>query len=128
MKIKSYLYRIKTFFMGEQHVNLEINDGDMVTKVGHDLGGSYEYTTIKDGEQYDNCVVCGKTTVYRTQQHIDMRLGYVEGVGQLCGNCHTGGSPSGREMITIPKHWVWETPNDQELGEKVRAYYWENYR
>lgn len=111
-KIKSYLYNIKTFFMAEQHIPFEINN---------------DYTTYKDGEQFDNCVVCGKTTMYRTQQHIDTRIGYVEGVGQLCGNCHTGGSPSGREMITIPKHWVLGTPNDQELGEKVRAYYWENY-
>lgn len=113
--------------MGTQHVPLQIDENNNVTKVGHDMGGSYEYTTIKDNEQFDNCVICGKTTVYRTQQHIDTRIGYVEGVGQLCGNCYTGGSSSGREMITIPKHWVLGTPNDQELGKKVRAYYWENY-
>jgi hypothetical protein len=127
MKIKSYIYKIKTFFMGEQHIPLQINDDGLVTNVGHDMGGSYEYTTNKDGESYDNCVVCGKQTQYKTSTHIDMRVGYVEGVGQTCYNCNTAGSSSGREMITIPKYWVLGTPNDQELGEKVRAYYWENY-
>lgn len=113
--------------MGSQHVSLQINDDGLVTKVGHDMGGSYEYTTIKDGEQFDNCVLCGKVTQYKTSTHIDMRSGYVEGVGQLCGNCNSAGSPSSRELITIPKDWVNQMPNDADLGAAVRSYYWKNY-
>ena len=48
-------------------------------------------------------------------------------MGQLCEDCYTAGTPAGREMITIPKHWVLDTPNDAELGAKIRAFYWENY-
>ena len=114
--------------MGEQHVKLTIGDDNLVTSVGHDMGGSYEYTTIKDGEQFDNCVICGKQTQYKTSTHIDMRHGYVEGVGQLCGTCYSAGSSSGRQMITIPKDLVERYPNNMQLGEAVRKYYWENYR
>ena len=113
--------------MGEQHVKLTINDDGLVTKVGHDSGGSYEYTTIKDGEQFDNCVLCGNQTQYKTSTHIDMRYGYVEGVGQLCGHCYSKGSPSSREMISIPKQLVKENPNDADLGAAVRKFYWDNY-
>lgn len=113
--------------MGEQHIPLQINEDGLVTKVGHDSGGSYEYTTIKDGNQYDNCVLCGNQTQYKTSTHIDMRYGYVEGVGQLCGHCYSKGSSAGRSMITIPKYLVEQYPNDMELGAAVRQYYWENY-
>jgi hypothetical protein len=114
--------------MGTQHVPLQIDENNNVTKVGHDMGGSYDYTTIKDNEQFDNCVICGKQTQYKTSTHIDMRAGYVEGVGQLCGACYTKGSSAGRELIGIPKYLIQQYPNDMELGEAVRQYYWENYR
>jgi hypothetical protein len=113
--------------MGEQNVPLQIDENNLVTKIGHDMGGSYEYTTIKDDVQYDNCVICGKKTQYKTSTHIDIRTGYVEGVGQLCGTCYTKGSSTGRELISIPKYLVEQYPNDMELGEAVRRYYWENY-
>ena len=113
--------------MGEQHVTLQIDENNLVTKVGHDMGGSYEYTTNKDGESYDNCVVCGKQTQYKTSTHIDMRIGYVEGVGQTCSDCNTAGSSEAREMIMIPKHWIKAISNNFELGEKVRKYFWDNY-
>ncbi len=114
--------------MGEHHVTLQIDENNLVTKVGHDMGGSYEYTTSKNGESFDNCVICGKETQYKTSTHIDMRSGYVEGVGQLCGICYTKGSSAGREMIGIPKYLVEQYPNDMELGAAVRQYYWENYK
>ena len=114
--------------MGEQHVRLTIGDDNLVTSIGHDMGGSYEYTTIKDGEQFDNCVLCGKQTQYKTSTHIDMRTGYVEGVGQLCGICYSAGSPSSREMIMIPKNLVEQHSNNMELGAAVRKFYWENYK
>ncbi|HAT68819.1 MAG: hypothetical protein A2481_04195 [Candidatus Yonathbacteria bacterium RIFOXYC2_FULL_47_9] len=39
---------------------------------------------------YDLCVHCGAKTPYKTETHIDARIGYVEGVGQTCPNgCKT---------------------------------------
>ena len=113
--------------MGQQHVPLEINQDGLVTKVGHDIGGSYNYTTNIEGVSYDDCVICKKTTKYPTSTNIHQRFGYIEGMGQLCEDCYTAGTPAGREMITIPKHWVLGNPNDAELGAKIRAFYWENY-
>lgn len=34
------------------------------------------------------CVVCGKETTYRFNDHIDTRIGYIEGVGQSCNKCY----------------------------------------
>ncbi len=107
--------------MAEHHVKLTIDENNMVTSVG-------DYTTQKNGESFDNCVICGKQTQYKTNTHIDMRSGYVEGVGQLCGYCYSAGSSSSRQMITIPKYLVEQYPNDMELGAAVRQYYWENYK
>ena len=36
----------------------------------------------------DNCVTCNKETHYRIDDHIDMRIGYIEGAGQLCLDCY----------------------------------------
>lgn len=36
----------------------------------------------------DKCVTCGKETLYDREDHIDTRLGYVEGSGQLCLDCY----------------------------------------
>ena len=35
----------------------------------------------------DKCVVCKKETPYLTSTHIDKRINYVEGSGQLCSKC-----------------------------------------
>ena len=35
----------------------------------------------------DNCVTCNKETLYRIDDPIDMRIGYIEGAGQLCLDC-----------------------------------------
>lgn len=40
-------------------------------------------------EEKDKCVICGKETPYRKSDHIDARLHYVEGCGQLCRECYT---------------------------------------
>lgn len=116
--------------MGEQHVLLTINDEGLVTKVGHDIGGSYEYTTEVDGKRYDNCVVCGKQSPYTSETHIDLRQGYVEGAGQGCfqpNECKQSNQNS-RELITIPKYLIEQYPNNMLLGEAVRKYYWDNYK
>jgi uncharacterized protein YlaI len=36
----------------------------------------------------DKCVLCGKETPYDKTTHIDYRLHYVEGAGQLCEDCY----------------------------------------
>ena len=36
----------------------------------------------------DNCVACDKETLYLIDDPIDMRIGYIEGAGQLCFDCY----------------------------------------
>ena len=36
----------------------------------------------------DKCVSCGRETSYDKTDHVDFRLGYVEGAGQLCLDCY----------------------------------------
>ena len=38
-------------------------------------------------DKKDTCVICGKETPYDKTTHIDLRLYYVEGYGQLCKEC-----------------------------------------
>ena len=35
----------------------------------------------------DKCVSCGCKTPYEKSDHVDFRLGYIEGAGQLCKSC-----------------------------------------
>lgn len=70
----------------------------------------------------DNCVICGVETLFDNTDHVDMRYGYVEGVGQLCVLCYTGKE----KVIAIPIVMIEKTPNDMELGEKVRTIYYES--
>lgn len=37
--------------------------------------------------EIDYCVACGAPTPFRKNDPIEMRTGYVEGCGQLCGSC-----------------------------------------
>lgn len=111
----------------DTNVPLQIDENNLVTKVGHDMGGSYTYTETINGESYDKCVLCGVTTKHKTNTHIDYRTCYVEGIGQFCPSCFTGGTASGRELITIPKNFIKSYSNDAELGAKVRKYYYENH-
>ena len=36
----------------------------------------------------DRCVVCREKTEYDVNDHVDVRLYYVEGSGQLCEECY----------------------------------------
>lgn len=36
------------------------------------------------------CVICGRATSYEKNDHIDNRLNYVQGCGQLCNACYNG--------------------------------------
>ena len=37
--------------------------------------------------EYDICTMCGEETKYLKSTSVDMRIGYIEGAGQLCFKC-----------------------------------------
>tara|TARA_Y100000296_G_scaffold85323_1_gene120904 strand:+ start:2747 stop:2986 length:240 start_codon:yes stop_codon:yes gene_type:complete len=39
-------------------------------------------------DEIEKCVVCEVETPYKTSTHIDGRAYYIQGAGQLCGECH----------------------------------------
>ena len=49
----------------------------------------------------DKCVSCGCKTPYEKTDHVDYRLGYVEGAGQLCLECYENVYMAQRE-----KNWL----------------------
>jgi hypothetical protein len=71
----------------------------------------------------DLCVSCGAETAYEVSTHVDMRNAYIEGVGQLCSKCFTSGT--NRNHILVPEVTIISTPNNSELGAKVREIYHE---
>ena len=92
---------------------------------GHDhLSCALEAENKAHADDYDHCVLCGVETAYKRSTHIDMRIGYIEGAGQLCSNCYSRGTEHG--AIAVDYNIILGTPNDQELGAKVRQLYWEN--
>lgn len=79
----------------------------------------------------EKCVICGVDTSYRFRTPIDFRYNYVEGAGQLCPKCGSKDEEpialdSHRNLFTVSEYTVLSTPNDQELGNKVRQLYWES--
>ncbi len=44
--------------------------------------------TDQEQDEIDPCIQCGKDTNYKKRDHIDTRIGYIEGAGQLCPRCH----------------------------------------
>ena len=79
----------------------------------------------------EKCVICGVDTQYRFRTPIDFRYNYVEGAGQLCNKCGNKDEEpialdSHRNLFTVSEYTVLSTPNDQELGNKVRKLYWES--
>ena len=71
----------------------------------------------------DKCIICGKDTPYKFSDYIDTRIGYVEGAGQGCYKPNSCTQEINRSSITISKELIHKTPNDQELGKKVRKIY-----
>ena len=101
--------------MGEQHVPLTIDENGLVTSVGKKQKDEFDI--------YETCVMCGEETTTLKTTHVDFRYGYVEGAGQLCRECYLG---EDRNLITINSRTILDTPNDTELGAKVRELYWES--
>lgn len=85
---------------------------------------------MRDVEEYrkdnpiEKCVMCGNDTAFRLNEHVDSRTGYVEGIGQMCQKCYTNGTE--RRHLTVPTNIIYNTPNDADLGAKIRQLYWEN--
>ena len=84
------------------------------------------------------CIICGSETNVDVNTHVDMRYGYVEGAGQCCRECYDKTNKSydnyastvmknRTTLITISAEDILSTPNDMELGAKVRQKYWELY-
>ena len=71
----------------------------------------------------DTCILCGIETQYEMDVNIDYRTGYIEGAGQLCSECWD--KATNRTSLLIPISTIKNTPNDSELGKKVRQLYWE---
>ena len=74
-------------------------------------------------EIYETCIMCSKKTTTLKTEHVDYRYGYVEGIGQLCRDCYLG---EDRILITVNSRTIIDTPNDTELGAKVRLLYWQS--
>jgi hypothetical protein len=75
-------------------------------------------------DEFDHCVLCGVETPYKRSTHVDMRLGYIEGAGQLCSACWDRGT--NYNMFAVPEWLIENIPNDQILGSKVRELYFES--
>jgi hypothetical protein len=88
--------------------------------------GTKNYVMISKKDSIEYCVLCGKDTPYHFNDHIDFRYGYVEGVGQLCKNCHDNPEKSNESEVSvlIPENFIKSNSNDQDLGEKIRRIYW----
>jgi hypothetical protein len=107
-------------FCGKDTSNVEY---DYLNGYDH-LSCALEAENKTKANEFDHCVLCGVETVYKRSTHIDMRHGYVEGAGQLCPNCYSRGTEHG--AIAVDYNTILGTPNDQELGSKVRKLYWLN--
>jgi hypothetical protein len=62
-------------------------DGQITTKLDNIdtlLDTHIEGLNSSKNDEYDKCVICGKDTPYTKDTHIDVRVNYVEGAGQLC--------------------------------------------
>jgi len=66
--------------------------GKDTSEIEYDYLSGYDHLScqlkVEIGDEYDHCVICNKKTPYLRSTHIDQRIGYVEGAGQLCRDCY----------------------------------------
>jgi hypothetical protein len=103
--------------------------GNDTSNVEYDYLSGYDHLSCVlnaefKADEYDHCILCGVETAYKRSTHVDMRIGYIEGAGQLCSKCYSRGTEHG--AVAVDYNIILGTPNDQELGAKVRKLYWEN--
>ena len=60
----------------------------------------------------DKCVSCGCKTPYEKSDHLDFRLGYIEGAGQLCLDCYEN-----VYMVKREKNWLQKKHEDKIFGK-----------
>ena len=61
----------------EEDIKNNPNDYDL----GHLIREKYyKYLDLK----FDKCLKCGLESPYTEDTHVDMRYGYIEGIGQFC--------------------------------------------
>jgi hypothetical protein len=103
--------------------------GNDTSNVEYDYLSGYDHLSCVlnaefKADEYDHCILCGVETAYKRSTHVDMRIGYIEGAGQLCSKCYSRGTEHG--AVAVDYNTILGTPNDQELGSKVRKLYWLN--
>jgi hypothetical protein len=118
-------------FCGQDTSNVEY---DYLNGYDH-LSCALEADNKARANEFEHCILCGVETSVKIGTHIDMRHGYIEGAGQLCPSCANkdetpllglGTTNPGHRLILVDETTILYTPNDQELGAKVRKLYWEN--
>jgi hypothetical protein len=72
--------------------------------------------------KYDVCVLCGKDSPYLQDVNVEFRIGYIEGAGQLCSLCYLSGKGE-KNYFLVDEDIFKNTPNDSELGYKIRKIY-----
>ena len=87
------------------------------------MGKQLELFPKDEFDMFETCIQCGIETDTLKTTHIDFRTGYIEGAGQLCRMCYM---TSDRNLITIDERTILDTPNNEELGAKVRRRYYES--
>ena len=107
-------------FCGKDTSNVEY---DYLNGYDH-LSCALEADNKARANEFEHCIICGVETSVKIGTHVDMRIGYIDGAGQLCSNCYSRGTEHG--AIAVDYNTILGTPNDQELGAKVRKLYWEN--
>lgn len=80
------------------------------------------------------CISCGCDTRISVDTHVESRMYYEVGVGQFCQKCYTSsnsltedynapkkfGANENVNRVVIDAKLIRNTPNDQELGGKIR--------
>jgi hypothetical protein len=87
------------------------------------MGKQLELFPNEEFDMFETCIQCGVETDTLKTTHIDFRTGYIEGAGQLCRMCYMA---SDRNLITIDERTILDTPNNDELGAKVRKKYYDS--
>ncbi len=84
----------KTAFTYTYQTQKKMSEDDTITTSRYDFENSFK-VSLKDNTEKDKCVKCGEITMYEKNVHIDRRMGYIEGAGQLCNECFIQGFQCG---------------------------------
>ena len=84
----------KTAFTYTYQTQKKMSEDNTMTTSRYDFENSFK-VSLKDNTEKDKCVKCGEITMYEKNVHIDRRMGYVEGAGQLCNGCFIQGFQCG---------------------------------